>query len=159
VSRDSADSAASAWQAMRVLVFELNDRRADITAALGLSFMRIKALRYLARGPMSMRDLGATLLIDAPYTTVVVDDLEQRGLVERRPDPDDRRRKSVVVTAEGRRVARIAQRMLDEPPKALEQLSAEDLATLDRIMRTVLAASSVPPAGTAAGTAPEGAPA
>lgn len=148
------DDAASAWRAMRVLVFELNDRRADITAALGLSFMRIKALRHLSRAPMSLRELAATLLIDAPYTTVIVDDLEQRGLVERRPDPDDRRRKSVAVTAAGRRIARTAQRMLDEPPKALERLSADDLATLDRIMQTVLAASEAEPT---TGAAPEGA--
>ena len=142
MSNAAADHAGSAWRAMRVLVFELNDRRADITAALGLSFIRIKALRHLDRGPMSMGELGTTLLIDAPYTTVVVDDLEQRGLVERRPDPDDRRRKSVAVTAEGRRIARTAQRMLDEPPTVLEQLSSDELATLDRIMQTVLAAST-----------------
>jgi DNA-binding MarR family transcriptional regulator len=103
-----------------------------------MSFVRVKALGRLARGPMTMRDLAAALATDAPYTTVVVDDLERRGLVERRPDPDDRRRKTVAVTPEGRRVAERAATMLDVPPPALSALPEDDLVTLDRILRTVL---------------------
>src|SRR5690242_8049924 len=93
------EPARSVWRAMRTLVLERNDRRAAVSARLGMSYIRIKALAHRARAPMTMRDLAALLAVDAPYTTVVVDDLESRGLVERRPDPQDRRRKIVAVTA------------------------------------------------------------
>jgi DNA-binding MarR family transcriptional regulator len=124
---------------MRTLVLELNDRRADVAAALGMSFVRVKALGRLARAPMTMSELAAELAIDAPYTTVVVDDLEARGLVERRPDATDRRRKIVAATPDGARLARAAQEILDVPPPALATLPADDLATLHRILQAALA--------------------
>jgi DNA-binding MarR family transcriptional regulator len=136
------DDAARAWRAMRTLVLELNDRRAEVAAALGMSFVRIKALRRLARAPMTMSELAAELAIDAPYTTVVVDDLEARGLVERRPDAADRRRKIVAATADGIRLARSAQDILDVPPAALAALPADDLATLHRILQDALAGAA-----------------
>ena len=135
----SSEHAQSAWRAMRTLVFELNDRRAEVAAAIGMSFVRAKALRRLARAPMTMRELAAELSIDAPYATLVVDDLEARGLVERRPDATDRRRKIVAATPEGLRLAQAAEQILDVPPTALAALPAEDLAELDRIMHTALA--------------------
>lgn len=133
------DPARSAWQAMRTLVLDRNDRRAEVSSRLGMSFIRVKALHHLAQQPMTMRDLATALAVDAPYTTVVVDDLEERGLARRRPDAADRRRKIVAVTAEGRRLARKAWQILDEPPPALTALPAADLAHLDRIMRVLLA--------------------
>lgn len=138
----SGDHAGSAWQAMRTLVLELNDRRARVSAELGLSFVRIKALGKLARAPMTMRELAVALGIDAPYTTVVVDDLEERGLVERRPDPADRRRKIVAIRPAGARLSRRAQQVLHVPPPALAALPADDLAELDRIMHAVLEAAA-----------------
>src|SRR5262245_29751340 len=135
-SRD--EPARSAWRAMRTLVLERNDRRGEVSNRLGMSFIRVKALTHLAVAPMTMRDLAALLAVDAPYTTVVVDDLESRGLAERRADPADRRRRIVAVTPSGRRLARPAARQLDKPPAALTALSAEDLAHLDRIMRVLL---------------------
>jgi DNA-binding MarR family transcriptional regulator len=125
---------------MRTLVLERNDRRGEVSGQLGMSFIRIKAVGKLANAPMSMRELAALLAVDAPYTTVVVDDLESRGLVERRPDPDDRRRKIVAATAAGRRLARRAERLLDKPPAALAALPPDDLAHLDRIMQAMLSA-------------------
>jgi DNA-binding MarR family transcriptional regulator len=138
----SDELAISAWQAMRTIVLELNDRRPEVAATLGMSFVRIKALRRLTRGPMTMRELAGELAVDAPYTTLVVDDLEQRGLVERKPDATDRRRKIVAVTPAGRVIANRAQRILDVPPSALAALPESDLAELDRIMRAALARSS-----------------
>jgi DNA-binding MarR family transcriptional regulator len=139
---EHAGEAASAWRAMRALVLDLNDRRGEAAAALGMSFVRVKALRRLAGAPMTMSELAAELSIDPPYTTVVIDDLEERGLVERRPDAADRRRKIVAVTPEGRRLASSAQDILDRPPPALEALPAGDLTALDRILQAALAATT-----------------
>jgi DNA-binding MarR family transcriptional regulator len=132
------DAARSAWRNMRTLVMERHDRRAEVAARLGIGFIRIKALGKLDHAPMTMRELAALLAVDAPYTTVIVDDLESRGLAERRPDPHDRRRKIVAVTAAGRRLARRAARLLDEPPTTLSALPAEDIAHLDRIIGVLL---------------------
>lgn len=134
--------AERAWRAMTTLVTELNDRKSEVAAELGMSFVRIKALRRLARTPMSMRELAEQLTTDAPYTTVVVDDLEERGLVDRRPDPDDRRRKIVAATAQGVRAAQRAERILRRPPAALTALSPADLIELERILDLVVAGSA-----------------
>ena len=75
-----------------------NERRREVSDAIGLSFGRVKALRRIARHPMTMGELAAKLGIDAPYATLVVDELERQGLVERGPHPTDRRVKLVTAT-------------------------------------------------------------
>ncbi|QDP98678.1 MarR family transcriptional regulator [Microlunatus elymi] len=100
-----------------------------------MSFIRSKALRRLAQEPMSMRRLAEELATDRPYTTVFVDDLEQRGLVVRRPDPSDRRGKIVHLTPAGRKVAEQAELILDTPPDAFTRLSAAELRRLEEILQ------------------------
>lgn len=132
------DLATSAWKSMRTLVLDLHDRRAAVSDAIGMSYLRAKALRLLLRGPLPMGELGTGLMIDAPYTTVMVDDLEQRGLVQREVNPADRRSKLVRITAAGRAVARKAERMQSAPPAALAALSAPELAALERTLRRLV---------------------
>src|SRR6478752_5546794 len=50
----------------------------------------------------TQRDLSEFLRLDPSQVVALIDDLEKRGLVERRPDPADRRANVVVATAEGR---------------------------------------------------------
>jgi DNA-binding MarR family transcriptional regulator len=136
VSRDGL--AGQAWQAMRALVTDRYDRRKKVCDALGMSFIRAKALRRVAAGPMTMRELAAALGTDPPYTTVVVDDLERRGLVTRTVQAGDRRCKIVSITAAGDDQARLAERILGDPPAPVRELPAEDLAALRRILATLL---------------------
>jgi DNA-binding MarR family transcriptional regulator len=131
--------AAQAWQAMRTLVFDLHDRRAEVSEALDLSFIRAKALGRLATGPLTMRELAARLGTDPPYTTVVVDDLERRGLLQRSTSPEDRRVKIVTLTDSGTHAADVAHRILSEPPPALAKLDARELAELTRILNRLVA--------------------
>jgi DNA-binding MarR family transcriptional regulator len=105
-----------------------------------MSFARIKALRRLAWKPMTGRQLADALGTDPPHVSVIVDELEEKGLVERTPHPTDRRAKIVTVTATGRRAAEKANRMLGQPPAALRALPAQELAALDRIVASLLAA-------------------
>jgi DNA-binding MarR family transcriptional regulator len=51
--------------------------------------------------PVSMRDVAAGMGYDASHITALVDQLEARQLVERRPDPTDRRVRRIAVTARG----------------------------------------------------------
>ena len=116
-----------------------NNRRREVSDALGMSFGRARAVRRLARKPMSMGELAAALGIDPPNATVVVDDLESQGLVRRRPHPTDRRAKVVEATPKGKALARRADMILATPPPALGELGADELETLRRILERVRA--------------------
>ncbi|GAA3834203.1 hypothetical protein GCM10022226_64430 [Sphaerisporangium flaviroseum] len=131
------DISTRVWRGMRTLVLDRYDRRKEVCEALDMSFIRAKALRRLASAPMTMRQLAAELSTDAPYTTIVVDDLVRRGMVVRDVHPEDRRQKIVTVTAEGANAAALAEAILGEPPPPLLDLDATDLATLDRIIATL----------------------
>ncbi|MCP2338711.1 MarR family winged helix-turn-helix transcriptional regulator [Actinomadura rupiterrae] len=128
------------WTKLQVLLRVHGDRRQEATEALGMSFFRIKALRRVAaRGPIALRDLADLLLTDRPYTTLVVDDLAGRGLVERIPNPADRRSKLVRATEPGLAAAAEAERILKTPPPSMYDLPADDLAALDRIIDRIMA--------------------
>lgn len=126
-------AATAAWRAMRAMVLD-NDRRREVCDALGMSFVRAKALLCLDDEPLSMAELAGALAIDAPYATVVVDDLEARGLVRRRPHPSDRRAKLVAATPAGSEAAARARAILEAPPDALLRLDPADLRTLGRLL-------------------------
>ncbi|AIJ21373.1 MarR family winged helix-turn-helix transcriptional regulator [Amycolatopsis methanolica] len=126
-------AAERVWERMQD-VLGRHDRRKAVTEALGLSFIKIKALRRLASGPLTLADLAERLNTDRPYVTLVVDDLEHRGLVSRTVHPADRRRKLVAVTPAGAEAAATAERILKEPPASLAALDADELAELDRLL-------------------------
>lgn len=129
----AAEVASEVWARMADLVLD-HDRRREVADAVGISFGRARAVRALAKSPMSMRELAAFLTIDPPNATVVVDDLESLGLVRRTPHPTDRRAKIVEVTAQGADLARRANAILSHPPAALAALDAEDLEALRAIL-------------------------
>ena len=111
-----------------------NMRRREVSEALGMTFGRARAIRRLARGPLSMGELAAALGIDPPNATALVDDLEDQGLVRRRPHPTDRRAKVVEATRRGKTLARRADDILATPPAALSALTSDDLEALQRIL-------------------------
>ncbi len=131
---------------MRMLVLDLHDRRQQACAAVDLSFARIKALQQLAGGPMAMRVLAGRLGADPPYVTLISDDLEQRGLVQRSVHPTDRRAKLLTITPAGREVLARAERVLEEPPAALLDLTGEELAILTVLLDRVVDAVEAAPA-------------
>ena len=128
-----AELARDAWRAMSDVVLG-HDRKLAVSEALGLSFARVRALRRLAAQPLTLRALADRLAADPPYVTLIVDDLEQRGLVQRTPHPEDRRAKLVQLTEAGRAAAARADEILDDPPAALLDVPAEDLAALLRVL-------------------------
>ena len=134
----AGEPAAQAWQAMRALVTDRYDRRKQVCEMLGMSFVRAKALRRIARGPVTLRELAAALYTDPPYTTVVVDDLERRGLVTRTVSSGDRRSKIVAITPSGQEQAWLAERILDDPPAPMRNLPPGDIASLVRILGALL---------------------
>jgi DNA-binding MarR family transcriptional regulator len=133
---DASDIAREVWMRMSDLVLD-HQRRREVSEAVGLSFSRARAVRRVADEPMSMGDLAASLGIDRPNATVLVDDLEAQGLVRRRPHPTDRRTKMVEATRKGKSRARRANEILSTPPAALSALSAEDLDALRRVLASI----------------------
>ena len=124
------------WLTMSDLVLE-NERRRDVSEATGMSFGRVRAVRRVARNPMSMGELAEALWIDRPNATVVVDELEAAGLVRRTPHPTDRRAKLVEATRKGKALARRANEILATPPALLRELDPQDVTTLRRILEKV----------------------
>src|SRR4051794_41705415 len=115
--------AREVWLLMTDVVLE-NTRRREVSDALGMSFGRTRAIRRLARRPLSMRELADALGIDPPNATVVVDDLERQGLVQRKPHPTDRRAQLVEATRKGKALARQADDNLAPPPPPPRALGA-----------------------------------
>lgn len=130
--------ARDVWLLMSDLVLD-NTRRREVSDALDMSFGRARAIRRLARQPMSMREFADAMDIDPPNATVLVADLEAQGLARRKPHPTDGRAKVVEATRKGKALARRANEILATPPAALAELDAEDLQTLRRILESLTA--------------------
>lgn len=129
------DAATAAWAAMTTFVAS-QDRRRELADAFdfGRGSGRVAAILLLQAGPVTLRDLAAALGVDAPYATVVVDQLEARRLVGRTAHPGDHRRNLVGLTEDGRRAAASARAIIERPPDARADLPSRDLQTLGRIL-------------------------
>ncbi|MEU7921302.1 MarR family winged helix-turn-helix transcriptional regulator [Micromonospora zamorensis] len=108
----------------------LRHRQGSAFAELGLTPAAARALRELDPDhPLPARDLAGQLGCDRSNVTVLVDKLEQAGLVERHTDPADRRQKTLVVTEKGRvERARVTEVMSDS--RLLSGLTDRELSTL-----------------------------
>ena len=122
------------WRARSELALD-RDRKVAVADVLGLSWTRVLALRRLAVGPQTQRELAEGLSADPPYVTLMVDDLEKRGLVRRKPHPTDRRAKLVELTASGLAAAARADAILDEPPAELHGVPDADLEAVLRVLQ------------------------
>ena len=125
--------AREVWLLMSELVLD-HQRRREVSEAVGMTFSRARAIRRVARQPMSMGELATALEIERPNATVLVDDLEAQGLVRRRPHPTDRRTKLVEATRKGKNLARRATQILNTPPPDLEALELKELEMLRDIL-------------------------
>jgi DNA-binding MarR family transcriptional regulator len=123
---------------------EAHNRHGELAEALGfrLGAGRGKVLFQLREGPLTLKQLAEANGTDAPYATLIVDKLEAHGLVERRPHPDDRRRKLVALTVAGRRAVETADAILLRPPAAISKLSGDDLNHLGELLTRLLEADS-----------------
>ncbi len=123
------------WRAMSSLVIDNRDswKRAVVERS-GLPFSRIRVLRRLARGPMTVKQVAAAATMDAPAATVAVNDLEERGLVVRTPQPTNRRCKMVSLTDAGRDMVATIDATDDPAPEILSGLDGVELRKLQAIL-------------------------
>ena len=138
-ARRQNDPVQRAWALMRGFV-EAHNRHGKLAEALGfrLGGGRGKILFQLREGPRTLGQLAEANGVDAPYATLIVDKLEAHGLVERRPHPDDRRRKLVTLTVAGHAALATADDILLRPPPAIRTLAADDLGQLTELLTRIL---------------------
>jgi DNA-binding MarR family transcriptional regulator len=135
---------------------EAHNRRGELAEALGfrLGGGRGKILFQLRDGPVTLGQLAEANGVDAPYATLIVDKLEAHGLVERRPHPDDRRRKLVALTATGHNAIATADAILLRPPAAIRNLPDDDLGQLTGLLTRLLNADTAEPEDPTSSTPP-----
>lgn len=106
-------------------------------SAEGVSLSQFGVLEALLhRGPLAQCDLGRKILKSSGNVTVVVDHLEQRGLVARKRSVSDRRRVAVSLTAAGRKlITRLFPRQAAEVCAALAVLTGPEQLQLARLCK------------------------
>lgn len=94
----------------------------------------LEALYHL--GPMCQSELGSKMLMSGGNITMIVDNLEKRGLVQRQRDEQDRRFIIVTLTDEGEAlIAEVFPVHLDAIVDELSVLSTEEQEDLGRLCR------------------------
>jgi MarR family transcriptional regulator, 2-MHQ and catechol-resistance regulon repressor len=103
----------------------------DLTVS---QFGVLESLYHL--GPMHQRKIGTKLLKSGGNVTMVIDNLERRGLVQRRRDQKDRRFVSVHLTPAGESlIAEVFPRHVQSVLEELSQLDAAEQEALARLLR------------------------
>lgn len=97
---------SAALEAIRDLTRVSSRLHHTVSRRSGLSPTELSALDLLTREVMGPADIARALDVTTAAATGIVDRLEARGHVERRPHPGDRRRTGVHVTDSGRQDAR-----------------------------------------------------
>ncbi|BDX30371.1 putative transcription regulator protein, MarR [Mycobacterium antarcticum] len=128
------------WRTMAAVVIDNRDAwKRDVVETTGLPFSRIRVLRRLAKRPMTAKEISEAAAMDAPATSVAVNDLEDRGLVVREVNPSNRRCKVISLTEEGRRVVASIDRVDDPAPSPFTELSPTELSSLAALLAKLTA--------------------
>jgi MarR family transcriptional regulator, organic hydroperoxide resistance regulator len=134
------DPAVEAWALLWRLMQATKPRFMALAQELGLAPMQLHALRLIEPGvEVPMSSLAGKLFCDASNVTGIVDRLEARGLIVRRPAEYDRRVKLLVLTPAGDRIRRIAERQMTEPPPEIAELPLEHKRALRDALRDAMA--------------------
>jgi DNA-binding MarR family transcriptional regulator len=130
--------AAETWRRLHDFFWQRKDEHLGVLREMGLTPGHMKALFVLDLDePRPMGALAESLVCDASTVTWLVDSLEERGIVERRPLATDRRVKTVALTPLG---AKTKAELLDriyEPPQVLRDLDVADLEALIAVLEKV----------------------
>ncbi|MFC8669219.1 MULTISPECIES: MarR family winged helix-turn-helix transcriptional regulator [Streptomyces] len=120
------------------VVARYHEEYEEAAAEHALTGAQARLLSLLSLEPLPMRRLAQKLKCEPSNVTGIVDRLEVRGLVERRPDPADRRVKLAAVTEEGLGVARSLRDSLRFAREPLAGLSREERVALRGLLLRML---------------------
>jgi DNA-binding MarR family transcriptional regulator len=130
MAQSTRESTAELARALSFAIGRANRRM--LAAGEGLGQGHLNALATVFRvGPIRPGDLAQREFVSAPTMTRTLRDLEDRGLVTRTGDPDDRRSILVTVTEEGEHeVLRARSARADILAGLIEKLDPEDRRAL-----------------------------
>ncbi|MEV6582398.1 MarR family transcriptional regulator [Streptomyces sp. NPDC051582] len=120
------------------VVARYHEEYEDAAASHQLTGAQARVLNLLSLEPMPMRRIAQQLKCEPSNITGIVDRLESRGLVERRPDPADRRVKLAAPTQEGLQTADRLRESLDFAREPLAGLSTAERAALRDLLKRML---------------------
>ncbi|WP_345460736.1 MarR family winged helix-turn-helix transcriptional regulator [Nocardioides marinquilinus] len=127
--------------AVRELVTASTHLSHAIGRRAGLNRTELAALEHLVETPAAPGELAGLLEVSTAASTGVVDRLERRAHVERRPHPTDRRRLEVHVTDSGRaEMLGYLRPMLDALSAIDADLTDDERAVVVRFLRAAAAA-------------------
>ncbi|WP_243061802.1 MarR family winged helix-turn-helix transcriptional regulator [Humibacter sp. RRB41] len=116
---------------------------------LGIDRAEFGVLWVLARSePLSQQGIAANAGVDATTMVALIDALEAKGMLTRRPDPGDRRRNLIELTAAGQatcREAEVAHTAAEE--QFLAPLSSTQATQFRRMLRALLESDAAPGPG------------
>ena len=145
MSRSAPETPHEVWALLQAFMDAHSTKeklRERVGQVVGTGRGKVRVLMELEKESRSLGDIADALQVDRPYATVLVNQLEEIGLVERTPDARDRRRKVVALTAAGRRAMRDARDVLTTPPPELAALDQADLKRLGTVLAKLLSASA-----------------
>jgi DNA-binding MarR family transcriptional regulator len=124
-------------------------RFAEQLVPLGLTPRLWGLLNVLAaEGAITQQALGACIGIDPSSMVATIDELEAKGLVERRPHPSDRRAHALHMTQLGREtLTRGRQRAREAREELLGPLDADERQQLHDLLLRLAEAANAAPAG------------
>lgn len=108
----------------------------------GVTSVELRTLQALTQSDLTMRELAERLGLSPSRMTRVVDNLAQKGMVERGESREDRRICTVAITTAGKSALEIGENTLhDFQKKVTASLSSEEkIQTLEALRRFVAAA-------------------
>jgi DNA-binding MarR family transcriptional regulator len=90
------------------------------------------------REPQSQQEVAARLGVDRTTMVALIDELQSKSLVDRRPAPEDRRKNVVALTTAGRETLTAAVAATETAEREfLAALSPDDAATFRRLLAAV----------------------
>lgn len=131
VTKRAEPEACRAWQLLMKFYFVQRRHLPGFAGELGLSQVQCHVLHLLEPGrPVPMSRLAEVLSCDASNVTGLVDRLEARGLLARRPSPEDRRVKVLALTTRGARLRGQMLRHMTGQPLPLSSLTPDERRAL-----------------------------
>lgn len=108
---------------------------------LGVTQARWSTMVYLDKGGegLTQRELANLMAIENPTLVRLLDSLEQQGLIERRPCPNDRRARRLHLTSDGRTfMDDLSERAEKLREQMLEGISDDDIECTVRVFHKIL---------------------
>jgi DNA-binding MarR family transcriptional regulator len=135
----SSREAHRAWQLLLKFFFDQRAQLPSLAAEFELSPVQCHVLRLIEPDqPLPMGRLAETLSCDASNVTGLVDRLESRRLIERRPSTGDRRVKVLALTPTGARLRTLLQKRMAAPPDPFSRLTPAEQRLLVQLLERLV---------------------